>query len=71
VLQASAALRAGWLPPGVPLLAAPDWETGIYSRDVAWSLVAKKASTASDDDGVTLLPQTGRIKAAARPGHSH
>jgi len=49
---------SGYCPgPGVALLAAPDWETWVFIPALLLGAWLQKASTASDDDGVALLPQ--------------
>jgi len=49
---------SGYCPgPGVALLAAPDWETWVFIPALLLGAWLQKASTASDDDGVAMLPQ--------------
>ena len=49
---------SGYCPgPGVALLAAPDWETWVFIPALLLGAWLQKASTASYDDGVALLPQ--------------
>ena len=51
---------SGYCPgPGVALLAAPDWETWVFIPAMLLGASLQKASTASDDYGIALLPQPG------------